>query len=150
MAKARRFAEGTTVEVGKSRSEVEGLLTKHGAFQIIIGTDTQKGSGFVHFSLQGRQYRMLLPPREVEGSRRRRDLPAAIEQVRREQWRSMLLLLKAKLEVVASGMVAMEQEFLAYIVLPNGSTVGAEMAPKIAEAYQTNKMPALLPAWQEE
>jgi len=39
-----------------------------------------------------------------------------------------------------------EQEFLAYITLPNGSTVGQLMLPQVREAYETGRMPALLPA----
>lgn len=134
--KPRRFAEGTSVEVGKSRMEVEKLLQKHGATQVIIGTDSEHGGGFVHFALDGRQYRLFVPKRE--GNRNER-------QVERERWRALLLLLKAKLEVVASEMVTMEQEFLAYVMLPNGRTVGAEISESLAKSYGSGKMPKLLP-----
>lgn len=62
--KPRRFAEGTTVEVPRSRMEIESQLTKHGADQILIGHDRSTSRGFVGFTLDGRQYRMLVPPRE--------------------------------------------------------------------------------------
>lgn len=124
------------MDVSKSRIEVEDRLAQHGATQVLIGTDSVKRSGFVHFALDGRQYRIMLPPRD--GKRNEK-------QLEREQWRALVLLLKAKLEVVASGMVTMEYEFLAYIVLPNGSTVGSEIGPRIAEAYDTGRMPLLLP-----
>ena len=137
MAKARRFAEGTTVEVGKSRMEVEELLAKHGAMQVIIGTDSEHGGGFVHFAMDGRQYRLLVPRRE--GAKRNE------KQLDRERWRALLLILKAKLEVVASELVTMEQEFLAYVMLPNGKTMGDEMAPQLVESYKSKKMPKLLP-----
>jgi len=136
MAKARRFAEGTTVEVGKSRMEVEELLHKHGAVQVIIGTDREKGGGFVHFALGGRQYRLMVPKRDG----RRNEM-----QIERERWRALLLLLKAKLEVVASEMVTMEQEFLAYVMLPNGRTVGSEISEALEASYQSGEMPKLLP-----
>jgi hypothetical protein len=139
-SKRRRYAEGTAVDVSKSRLEVESLLSKHGATQVVIGADSVKRSGFVHFALDGRQYRLMLPPRE--GKRNER-------QIEREQWRALVLLLKAKLEVVASEIASMEQEFLAYVVLPNGATVGSEIGPKLEQAYSTGKMPALLPAWSE-
>jgi len=135
---ARRYAEGTSVDVAKSRMEIEQLLAKHGAGQVLIGSDSVRRTGFVGFTLQERQYRLLVPPRESKA----RDE----QQIDRERWRALVLLLKAKLEVVASGMVTAEQEFLAYMVLPNGSTVGAEIAPRIAEAYETGSMPNLLPA----
>ena len=32
-----------------------------------------------------------------------------------------------------------------YVMLPNGKTMGDEMAPQIAESYKSKKMPKLLP-----
>lgn len=135
-AAPRRFAQGTDVPVAKSRVEIEGLLAKHGAHQVLIGSDSQKRTGFVGFAIGGRQYRVHIPPRDGRKA----------DQIEREQWRALLLLLKAKLEVVASGFVTIEQEFLAYTVLPNGSTVGAEIEARLAESYETGQMPNLLPA----
>jgi hypothetical protein len=136
----RRYASGTTVDVGKSRIEVERYLMKHGAHQVVIGTDSKLRSGFVAFSLEGRQYRIRVPPRE-SGPKQHQQ-----EQAEREQWRALVLLLKAKLEVVASGFATVETEFLAYVVLANGSTVGDEIAPRLHEMYQSGEMPRLLPA----
>lgn len=139
-SRQRRFAEGTSVDVSKSRLELETLLSKHGATQIVVGSDSVKRTGFVHFVLDNRQYRLQLPAREAKRN---------VGQIEREQWRAMVLLLKAKLEVVASEMVTMEQEFLAYVVLPNGVTVGAALVPQLESAYKSGKMPPLLPAWSE-
>lgn len=133
--KLRRFAQGTKVDVGKSRMELESMLTKHGAVQVIIGYDVS-GAGFVHFALDGRQYRLNLPPR---ADKRNHD------QIERERWRSLVLVLKAKLEVVASELVSPEQEFLAYLVLPNGKALGAHFAPEIETIYKSGKMPKMLP-----
>jgi hypothetical protein len=38
-----------------------------------------------------------------------------------------------------------EQEFLAHILLPDGSTVGEQVAPGIAFAYESRSMLQLLP-----
>ena len=135
--KIRRFAEGTSVDVSKSRLEVESLLSRHDADQILVGTDQKKGTGFVAFTLEKRQVRLFVPPRET-GKRNR-------DQIERERWRALVLLLKGKLEIIASGMATFEQEFLAYIVLPNGKTVGEELTPRLASAYENNEMPKLLP-----
>lgn len=140
--KPRRYAAGTTVDVTKSRAEVEQLLAKHGAHQVVIGSDSRLRSGFVAFTLEHRQYRIQIPPREASSRNQ--------QQVEREQWRALVLLLKAKLEVAASGFVTHEQEFLAYVVLANGATVGDELAPRLAEMYETGNMPRLLPAWKVE
>lgn len=136
----RRYAAGTTVDVSKSRMEVEAMLAKHGAHQVVIGSDSKLRTGFVAFTLDARQYRITIPPRAATLRNQ--------AQVEREQWRALVLLLKAKLEVVASGFVTHQQEFLAYTVLFNGATVGDELAPRLAEMYESGNMPPLLPEWR--
>lgn len=135
--KLRRYAEGTDVPVSKTRGEIEALLTKHGAGQILSGIDRERRSGFVGFTLEKRQFRIPLLARD--------DRNRNPDQVERERWRALLLLVKAKLEYIAAGLTTAEFEFLAYIVLPGGSTVGAELAPRLAEVYQTGEVRALLP-----
>ncbi len=54
--------------------------------------------------------------------------------------------MKSKLEAVDSGIVTFEEEFLAHIVLPDGTRTGAWAVPQIERAYETGEMPALLPA----
>jgi hypothetical protein len=76
---------------------------------------------------------------------RREDRNRNAEQVEREHWRALLLLVKAKLEFVAGGLSTVEREFLAHVVLPNGSTVGDEIAPRLEQAYATGSVPLLLP-----
>ena len=46
------------------------------------------------------------------------------EEVRR-RWRALLLVIKAKLESVESGIETFEEAFASQIVLANGQTVGA-------------------------
>jgi hypothetical protein len=69
----------------------------------------------------------------------------AWEQVCRQKWRALALVVKAKLEAVESGITTFEEEFLAHIVLPDGRTFGAWARPQLNEAYATRRMPALLP-----
>lgn len=52
--------------------------------------------------------------------------------------------MKAKLEAVAAGISTIEQEFLAWVVMPDGSTVGELAIPAIAESYRTGRTPNLL------
>lgn len=59
--------------------------------------------------------------------------------------RALLLVIKAKLEAVASGISIFEDEFLANVVLPDGRLVGQEVREKIANAYESREMPQLLP-----
>lgn len=137
MKPLRRYAEGTDVPVSKTRGEIESLLVKHGAAQLLSGTDRTSRTGFIGFTLHGRQYRIPLLARRQNN----RDA----DQVEREQWRALLLLLKGKLEFIASGHSTPEVEFLAHTVLPNGRTVGAEIEPRLAEAYDSGQVRALLP-----
>lgn len=65
------------------------------------------------------------------GGRRRRSaeqMLAEYEKATRQRWRALALVIKAKLEAVASGITEFEQEFLAHIVLPDGRTVRGTVA----------------------
>lgn len=74
---------------------------------------------------------------------------ATYEQAVRQRWRALALVIKAKLEAVEAGITIFEDEFLAHIVLPDGRTAGEYMIPQIEEAYQTGRMPPLLPQLME-
>jgi hypothetical protein len=67
-----------------------------------------------------------------------------VEAEERRRWRAQLLLIKAKLEMIATGTTTVEREFLADMLMPNGSTVGSQALPALARAYETGKMPSLL------
>lgn len=107
----------------------------------------------IGFSMHGRQVRfaITLPPLEdfatTPGGQKRNPAQqrAAREAEERRRWRCLALSIKAKLEAVASEIVSFEDEFLANILLPNGTTVADQVRPGIEAAYQTGEMPALLP-----
>ena len=71
---------------------------------------------------------------------------SAWEQACRQRWRALLLIIRAKLEAVESGLTTLESEFLANIVVPDGGTVGQWLAPQVEEAYATGRMPPMLEA----
>lgn len=131
----RRFAERTSVPIGKSKSDIEDLLRRRGAAQTATASDSESEMLMLAFTLDGRQFR-------IRASTKGKGSP---EQRERQAWRALLLLLKGKLEMVAMGMSSLEAEFLANIVLPNGQTVGDDVLPKIAKCYESGKMPNLLP-----
>lgn len=145
---AARYAEGTQVEVPKTRGEIESLLVKHGATQSFTGSDHAARSGFVMFVIGGRHYRLNVPPApQPEPQRRRAGFvkAKAPEQIERERWRALLLIVKAKLEIVRAGMGTVEREFLADTMLPDGSVLGDSIEPTLASMYTTGKMMPLLP-----
>lgn len=67
-----------------------------------------------------------------------------IEQEERRRWRAQLLLVKAKLEMIATGETTVEREFLADMLTADGRTIGKQLGPVIERMYATGKMPATL------
>ncbi len=150
--KPRAYAAGTTVPVEKSRAEIERLLSRHGAAQLGIVTDAERGAALVLFTISSRQVRLRVPLPLLDDVRAeyraglfRGDAMERWEQLSRERWRAVLLLVRAKLELVELGISTIEREFLADIALPNGQTVGDHLGPQLEEAYRSGRMPPLLP-----
>lgn len=147
------YAKDTTVSVEKSKAEIEKLVSQHGATQFISGWGN--GQAIIGFSMKDRMVKFFLPiPDKKERrfthdrrgySRAQSVALAAWEQESRSRWRSLFLVIKAKLEAVDSGITNFEQEFLAHIVLPDGSTVGNWVGPQLATIYALRQMPNLLP-----
>lgn len=143
------FAEGTTVPVEKSRAEIEKLVAKAGA--TAFSSAWEPGRAIVVFRLQDRfvRFSLVIPDENDKRFRSQRrgdhNTPAHVrqrhEQELRRIWRCLLLVIKGKLEAVTSGIVSFEQEFLSYVLLPDGSTVAERVTPMIAEAYDTGAMP---------
>ncbi|MFC4398228.1 hypothetical protein ACFO0G_19215, partial [Arthrobacter sedimenti] len=49
----------------------------------------------------------------------------------------------AKLAAVTAGVVTLESEFLAHVVLPGNRTVLDELEPVIASAYRSGQRPSI-------
>jgi hypothetical protein len=149
------YAEGTGVSVERSKIELDSLLRKHGASQRVFADDDDAGRAVVGFTFGGvdehRQYRLEIPlpkaidfaTKMVRPSRTRTQVVNCApeeqrrrhEQACRERWRAIVLLVKAKLELVALGVSSVEREFLADLVLADGATVHRAIADRIREAY---------------
>lgn len=150
------FAKGTTVSPEKSRAELDSILLKHGASSRGIIAMDDKGVVIVGFVMRGLQYRMEIPmPRKDSPElakawvRARTNLTKdgwitrEWEQACRERWRGIVLLTKAKLELVKLGISTIEKEFMADLVLPNGDTVNKHFGAEIGKALATGKMTTL-------
>jgi hypothetical protein len=148
------YAATTQVPVDRSRSEIERTLSRYGADAFMYGWD--KDRAVVQFSAHDRIIRFMLPLPD-KSDRRFRLTPTGKartaesaekewEQACRQRWRALSLVIKAKLEAVEAGIAEFEDEFLAYIALPNGQTVSDFIRPQIDEAYITGLMPPMLPA----
>jgi len=124
------YAATTDVPVVRTRAEIERVLIKHGAEGFAYGWT--KDFDKIEFSWNGRHIRFLLPrPKRDTG-----DTPRQIrnlEQHDRQRWRALLLVVKAKLEAVESGISVFEEEFLAFIVMQDDRTIGEHLVPRLKE-----------------
>jgi hypothetical protein len=138
------YASETRVPVAQTRAEIERLVVeRHGATQYATGYQTDPPRASVQFHMRDRIIRFDVPlpwKSEPVSERERRGL----EQATRSRWRALLLIIKAKLEAVESGVTTFEEEFLAHVVLPGGRTVAQQTLPQIAAAYASGRAPRLL------
>ena len=150
------YAKDTKVSAQKSRQEIERTLERYGATGFMYGWEG--ASAMLAFAMSERRVKFILPLPEVndfavtpQGQQRN---PSAMEtahaQAIRQRWRALALVIKAKLEAVETGIVTFEDEFLSHIMMPDGSTVGDAVRPKIALAYETGEMQRLLPSYHGE
>ena len=148
-----RYAVVTTVSSEKTRNEIEATLARYGATAFVYGWEGQRA--IIQFRAHDRHIRFMLPLPDKTSlefiqtpTGKSRSLPqveAAISQAVRQRWRALLLIIKAKLEAIDSGIVTFEDEFLSHTVLPDGRTAGEWLKPQIAIAYDRSDMPKMLP-----
>lgn len=148
------YASQTMVSVERSKAEIERTLQRYGASQFIYGWD--QSEAVIGFVVQGdeqmRQVRFKVRVPELRDffttanhrSRSRAAAEKAWEQAQRQRWRALLLVIKAKLEAIEAGIATFEDEFLAYMMLPSGETVGEWMQPQLDEVYREGVMPGTL------
>lgn len=142
------YAADTSVPVEKSRVEIEKMLRRHGATAIASGWEQTHAA--IQCRIQGRVLRFTVPmPLRTEHAstptgriRTSAQITAALEQAERTRWRALMLVIKAKIEAVESGIETFENAFLANIMLPSGETVGEWAAGELERVYETSSMPS--------
>lgn len=147
-----KYAANTEVSTERSRSEIERILVRYGATSFAYGWEGN--TTILGFKMRDRhiRYKIAMPVIQdftiTEHGRRRTSREAiqtAWEQACRQRWRALALIIKAKLEAIESGITDFESEFLSNTLLPAGQTVGEWIQPQIALAYETKRMPPMLP-----
>lgn len=145
------YASNTSVSVEKSRYEIEVMCKKKlGATRFASGW-SPKGAALA-FEAKGRHVKFILPLPVIEDfkttqtgrERNSTKLEKQHEQALRSRWRSLALTIKAKIEAIESGISDFDAEFLSFIVMPGGETVGEIVGPKIIEAYKSGVAPPLM------
>jgi hypothetical protein len=156
------YASETTVPVSKSRAEIEAVLIKYGASEFQSGWKSD--AALIGFRMKDLFVRFILPiPVRTEKrfthttdrfgyTKKRTEQQAEKEydQDIRQRWRALLLTIKAKLEAVECGISTVEQEFLAFIVMPNGVSIGDFVIERAMPAIRSGNMPLALQAPPED
>jgi hypothetical protein len=120
------YAANTKVSVTRSREQVIDFLRKHGAVEFAFGI--RSGTSILTFALDDREIRITI------------DMPER-EQECMSRWRAILLIVKAKLEAISSGISTIEREFLADVVVAaDGRTVHEVMRDAINTHYQPKQI----------
>lgn len=135
------YAAKTDVTADRSRGEIERTLTRYGATKFGYTWDGETNTALLGFQMRDRTVRFelwmpaleefrLTPAGRYE--RTEKQMREAWEQAQRQRWRALLLIIKAKLEAIESGITTFEDEFLAVTVLPSGQTFGSLLGPHLS------------------
>ena len=125
------YAKQTKVPIEQSKMTLEKMLRKAGAAQIGMFSDGVSLASVVMFKLEGRFVKLRIAPSTKMKN---------VEQEERRVWRVMLLLIKAKMEIIEAGLSSVEREFLADVMTADGRTVGELMKPALAASYESGSM----------
>ncbi len=144
------YATGTQVTAARSREEIERILRRFHATGFAYGWSENIAT--VGFQIAGLTIRVSVPmpdPDDREfrltptrGTRRSdKQAAAAYEAEVNRRWRALAAVIKAKLIAVEDRVSTLEKEFLAFIVLPDGSTIGDFAEPYLARGESLPLLP---------
>lgn len=148
-----KYANTTSVSIDSSRNEIEKTLKRYGAKAFAYATQDNKA--LIMFEFNGKRIRFILNLPDInerrfshtpcqELLRAQENQMKEWEQACRQKWRALLLVIKAKLEAVDSGISIFEEEFMASIVLPNNQTVAEYILPQVENCYIKNTLPPMI------
>jgi hypothetical protein len=136
------YAEHSKVPVGRSREEIEQVLKRAGAEGF---ANAQSGNkAYVAFVYKGIGIKIKLTLPDQPGPKAPKLAIQRYEKNTRAMWRRLLLVIKAKVESIESGIETFEQAFLPHILLKNGDTVGERTIPALSQFNQGGDAKLLL------
>jgi hypothetical protein len=145
-----QYANATSVSPEKSQQDIRETLRRYGATKFGVMEEEEKAHVMFEYNRLRIQLTIGLPAKDefqiTENGRKRKQssVTEAYNQAVRPRWRALLLAIKAKLEAIECGISTIEKEFLAFVVLPDGSQLGDRLMPQIENMAKTGKMPRLL------
>lgn len=133
----------TTIAAQKTVAEIQAILAKAGAEQVIIRYGKNAEPSALVFELQGEMY--MLPCRHGEVYKlltRTKGVPSRLrttEQATRVSWRILKDWVEAQAAIIATGMVEAQEVMLPYMVLRDNQTVYDNFREQRAERLLTQK-----------
>ena len=119
--------EGTKVPISQSQSEIRQLVYRHKGTGISFMSHPPREGFEALVTMQAQQYHIRVMATCKKVSEKERD------QEDRRVWRVLFWHLKAMFEAADSGVIAVEDIIMPYIVTPDGRTIAEHIAPKLAE-----------------
>lgn len=147
-----KYAKTTTVSVEQTKAEIEVLLKRYKATNYAAGYQGQLA--FVMFSFADRaiRFNLFVPNAKDKRFNQGRTNPQRqAEQFERSMWRSLLLVIKAKLECVETGIETIEEAFLAQTLVrttEGGTATMAEVLKSHPEALGSSNFVGAI-GWKE-
>jgi hypothetical protein len=144
------YAEATKVPFEQSVMEIMKMIRRAGAEQVGQMEDTRFFA--VQFTLADRMIRFRVPFPTVDEMPERdgygRTIPPSkrmekLGQAKRQKGRALMLVIKAKLESVESGVETIEEAFLANVVMSDGRTVYERISAPLALEYSEGRPSAV-------
>ena len=145
-----QYASNTAVSPEKTQMDIRETLRRYGAERFGIMEESDKAHVMFYYEGLAIQLTISLPKKEefckTETGRDRKSSAVndAYHQAVRQRWRALLLAIKAKLEAIECGISTIEKEFLAFVMLPDGVSLGDRLIPEVKKIAGTGKMPKLL------
>ena len=133
-----KYAKNTTVPIARSKQKIEELLVSYDIEESFMGR-SPRGDG-IGFRYKGKVYKMNVPTPSKEEKTEKQ-----YEQELRQRWRILYMSMKMKFEEIEAGVISFEDQFLAQMSLPDGTTVADFMRlPENVTRLEKTKMPKLL------
>lgn len=143
------YAKGTSVPTDKTINDIRATLKRYEATSFVFME--QENQVIVAFEMCNRRVRFVLPLpiqnkfRVKVGSEMKIATRDQFDRAVRECYRALLLVIKAKLQSVESGIETLEEAFMAQMVIADGRTMSEWAKPQIERLYgKDQQLPPML------
>jgi hypothetical protein len=125
---------GTEVPMSRSQEAIRKLVMSHKGTAVLFVSQPPKEGFEALVTIQNEAYHI-----RVMATCKTRPTESQRAQELRRVWRVLFFHLKAMFEAADSGVIAIEDIILPYIVTPDNRTIGEHVRPKMAELRSMNR-----------